>query len=187
MKALSTIDEDPSGKAFSELITYMSSYVNSAGNHETMVMMKDCLPYQCWSMITDFPALAPIMTQLFKSPASSSGIERQHKVGKHVHSSKRYRLGIDKIEKQVAVTYNTSSMNRVMHNKRHKFEHHLATYFNPIVVDQGEEAGCSSDDEDVEALLDCEMLEARVYEANSIEDISDAMIFGPSNVDIDSE
>ena len=170
MKALSTIDEDPSGKAFSELITYMSSYVNSAGNHETMVMMKDCLPYQCWSMITDFPALAPIMTQLFKSPASSSGIERQHKVGKHVQ-----------IEKQVAVTYNTYSMNRVMHSKRHTFEHHMATYFNPIVVDQGEEAGSSIDNKDVEALLDREMLEDRVYDANSIEDISAAMVFGPSN------
>ena len=53
-------------------------------------------------------------------------------------------------------------MNRVMHYKKHKFVHHLATYFNMIVVEESDEAGFSSDDDVMEALLDREMLEARV-------------------------
>ena len=130
-------------------------------------------------MSDKFPFLAPIMTQVFKAPASSAGIERQHKVGKQVHSSRRSRLSPGSVEMQVAVTYNIAASNRVVSHTRHRFEHHLATIFNTVEVTNQNQHVEGSDDQDDEDYIGHEILEARVYEAITIDAISDVMVYGP--------
>ena len=142
--------------------------------------LKTKLPFQLWSLLSDkFPFLAPIMTQVFKAPASSAGIERQHKVGKQVHSSRRSRLSPGSVEMQVAVTYNIAASNRVVSHTRHRFEHHLATIFNTVEVTNQNQHVEGSDDQDDEDYIGHEILEARVYEAITIDAISDVMVYGP--------
>ena len=98
---------------------------------------------------------------MFKAPASSAGIERQHKVGKQVHSSRRSRLSPGSVEMQVAVTYNIAASNRVVAHTRHRFEHHLATIFNTVEETNQNQHVEGSDDQDDEDYIGHEILEAR--------------------------
>jgi len=56
----------------------------------------------------DYDVLAMELQQIFKGPASAAAVERHHKTGKRVTTNLRGRLGEGKIERQVAIAYNSA-------------------------------------------------------------------------------
>jgi len=66
------------------------------------------------------------LLKIYTGPASTAGVERQHKVGKRVHTARRNRAGGGKVEQQVAVAHNSATARRKLTHTRHAFEHILA-------------------------------------------------------------
>lgn len=80
-------------------------------------------PRLIWSQFTDeYPKLSDVLIKVYTGPASTAGVERQHKVGKRVHTSRRNRTGAGKVEQQVAIAHNASTRRRVFPDKRDGFE-----------------------------------------------------------------
>jgi len=73
-----------------------------------------------------YPHLAAALIKVYTGPASTAGVERQHKVGKRVHTARRNRTGGGKVERQVAVAHNTATARRTLTLSRHAFERILA-------------------------------------------------------------
>jgi hypothetical protein len=83
----------------------------------------DYQPRSIWGQLKNrYTKLAPVMIKVYSGPGSTAGVERQHKVGKRVHSSRRNRSGVGKVERQVAVTHNASVYNMKLPAKRQRFE-----------------------------------------------------------------
>lgn len=84
-----------------------------------LLSLKEWHPRLLWGQAQlQYPALTKVLCEVYKAPASSAGIERNHKVNKRVHNSRRGRLGDGKVERQVAVAHNTSQLARKLPTKR---------------------------------------------------------------------
>ncbi|KAI0557964.1 hypothetical protein FGB62_247g00 [Gracilaria domingensis] len=64
-------------------------------------------PRLVWAQLQkEHPKLSMKMMQLFRSPASTAGVERNHKIGKSVMSQRRCRMLDASVARQVAITNN---------------------------------------------------------------------------------
>lgn len=72
------------------------------------------------------PHLTAVLVKIYPDPASTAGVETQHKVGKRVHTARRNRTGGGKVERQDAVAQNTATARRKQALSRHAFECVLA-------------------------------------------------------------
>uniref|UniRef100_M4BLA3 Uncharacterized protein n=1 Tax=Hyaloperonospora arabidopsidis (strain Emoy2) TaxID=559515 RepID=M4BLA3_HYAAE len=88
-------------------------------------------PRICWSQIGErWPLLALALGCAYFGPGSSAGVENQHKTGKRGHTPMRKRTGSDKVERQVAVAYNSATSRGVLPSNRQPFEHVIAVLRN---------------------------------------------------------
>ncbi|KAI0557485.1 Ribonuclease H-like protein [Gracilaria domingensis] len=93
----------------------------SLSNEPLLTSLKHFQPRFIWGQLRGkFPHLALALDEVYRSPASTAGIERNHKITKRVLSERRCRLGELTMEKQVAVAHNASICRRVPRNIRHK-------------------------------------------------------------------
>lgn len=74
----------------------------------------DYEPSLVWGQLVElYPSLAPKLISLYRSPASTAGVERNHKVAKRgIHTVARNRLGARKMECQLAVKHNSQLLER---------------------------------------------------------------------------
>jgi hypothetical protein len=95
-------------------------------------------PRRFWSQLSSrWPLLALVLGWVYLGPGSSAGVERQHKTGKRVHSAIRNCTGSGKVERLVAIAYNTASSRRVLPDTRQPFEKVIAALCKPeAVVDE---------------------------------------------------
>lgn len=81
--------------------------------------LQDWQPRLIWGQVqAAYPHLSKILYNVLRAPASTAGVERNHKVNKRVLSSLRCRLGDSKVEKQVTVAHNDCQLTRSLPNKR---------------------------------------------------------------------
>ncbi|OQR81101.1 hypothetical protein ACHHYP_16759 [Achlya hypogyna] len=94
-----------------------------ASDGGTMPSLTDCKqlkPGVIWSMVDDssFSSLAPLLVQLYSTPAGAVAGERSHKTTKQVFAATRTRMIEDNLEHQVAVTFNGHELDRKLSVKR---------------------------------------------------------------------
>ena len=96
-------------------------------------------PSLVWGQVEPYyPTLSRVLYNVFRAPASTSGVERNHKVNKRVMSSLRCRLGEGRVEKQVSVTHNSGQLKRDTDSKRTHFEEIIARRY--VSAQEGEGA-----------------------------------------------
>ena len=84
-----------------------------------------------WYQIGErWPLLALVLGRVYCGPYSSAGVERQHKTYKRVHTLVRNRTEGGKVNRQVAVAYNSSNSRWILPPNRQPFEHVIATLQN---------------------------------------------------------
>lgn len=85
-------------------------------------------PRLIWGQVSGtYPLLSSALIKVFTAPGSTSGVERQHKIGKRVHNATRSRSGNGKVERQVAVGHNCAIAKRSLSSKRQGFEKVIAS------------------------------------------------------------
>lgn len=108
--------------------------------------LKSWHPRLYWGQLkSEYPTLGPLLSNLYRAPASTSGVERNHKVNKRVMSTLRCRLSDKKVEKQVSVCHNSSQLTRSINNKRDDAMHVLLSRSG-----EGELGGNTNDLTDLE-------------------------------------
>lgn len=71
-----------------------------------------------WGQATGlYPNLSPILVMLYKSPGSTAGIERNHKIGNLVLNQRRCRLLEMNAQRKVFVTHNFGQLDRKLTSK----------------------------------------------------------------------
>ncbi|KAI0563546.1 hypothetical protein FGB62_37g06 [Gracilaria domingensis] len=90
--------------------------------------LKEWHPCLVWGQLRDsLPDLANALVKVYKSPASSAGVERNHKIAKRIFTSRRGRTGELKIENQVAVSHNFCMLKKNFRQLREEgFQKHIA-------------------------------------------------------------
>ncbi|KAG2773443.1 hypothetical protein JG687_00009635 [Phytophthora cactorum] len=63
--------------------------------------------------------------KVYSAPASTAGVERNHKVAKRIHSASRNRTSRGKVEEQVAVAHNSVVLDLEIDSYRQKFEEYI--------------------------------------------------------------
>ena len=96
-----------------------------------LLLLKEWQPRLIWGQLQSvYPSLSKVLFHVYRSPASTAGVERNHKMNKRVHSKIRCRIAETKVEKQVSVAHNSSQFLRNLQNKRtSRFERHIARHF----------------------------------------------------------
>ncbi|OQR80534.1 hypothetical protein ACHHYP_17486 [Achlya hypogyna] len=81
-------------------------------SHE-METLKFYQPGLIWAQFAgDYNDLDMELQQILMGPASTAAVERHHKTGKRVTTNLHIHLGEGKIERQVAIAYNSSSLGK---------------------------------------------------------------------------
>lgn len=122
-KALKLIqDDDKHGDDM--LHEFMNMSVNPSPLLDTL---RDWAPGMVWGQVqSDYPTMSRALYNVFRAPASTAGVERNHKVNKRVLNPTRCRLSEDRVEKQVSVAHNLAHLEREQARKRSKFEIFIA-------------------------------------------------------------
>ena len=152
-------------------------FVFVAAPHEVLVepCMKAVLPFHAWGQVKgEYKHLAPLMIQVYKAPASTAGVERQHKVGKRVHTSSRNRSGDGKVERQTAIVHNDSCLARQLGTDRQPFELFMAESMSLKPDDIDSDINNSNGDEDD---MEQEAMFLRFAYAENLLSLNDALIF----------
>ncbi|KAI0558418.1 Ribonuclease H-like protein [Gracilaria domingensis] len=77
--------------------------------------LKPFHPTLVWAQLrAEYQKLGTLLVDVFRSPASTAGVERNHKVGKRVLSQRRCRLGDPTIERQVGIAHNMFQLRKVV-------------------------------------------------------------------------
>lgn len=152
----------------------------SAKPHTSLSVLKQHSPRLIWGQPTeDYPTLAPTLMQFYMAPASTAGLERNHKTGKSVLCARRSRCGAGKVERQLAIAHNGHFLNRerqsnsAMQLRVGGFESVIAA----IASGAAEETSAprpNSDDDESESDDDVLRL---IANASTIEEILDDEIF----------
>lgn len=80
-----------------------------------------------WGQVqAQYPCLSKVLYNVYRAPASTAGVERNHKVNKRVLNNLRCRLSDDRVEKQVSVAHNKSQLDRERTHKRLPFDLFIA-------------------------------------------------------------
>jgi hypothetical protein len=93
----------------------------------------------------EYQNLAPTLVQIHGSPAGAVGGERNHKTGKRVLSKQRVRLKRNDVERQVAISFNSSQLERKFSKKRSKT---IVDYLATIASSSSDSHELESDSED---------------------------------------
>lgn len=110
-----------SEKHHGEIVEDFMLYSTSPEN--LLQMFIEWHPHLIWSQVLDiYPGLGPLLVEGFRAPGSKAAMERNHKVGTRVHSSRRAGITPGKIEKQVPVAQNERRLEVQVPNKLHYFE-----------------------------------------------------------------
>lgn len=154
----------------------------SAQPHASLSALKKHPPRLIWGQLTEeYPALAPTLMQVYMAPASTAGVERNHKTGKRVLCARRSRCGTGKVERQLAIAHNGHFINRERESR--KSTQLRGGGFESIIV--GVASGMpedlpmprqNCDDEESDDETDDELLRV-IASAASAEDILDDDIF----------
>lgn len=128
LKLVSRLEEDPETAFKTLLAAFMQHCITEKQLVESLRSIIDYQPAMLWGQARNAQndVLASLLIKVYSGPGSSAGVERQHKTGNRVHTAQRNRMGDGKVERQVAVAYNTASAARVMATKRHNFEYVIA-------------------------------------------------------------
>ena len=59
-----------------------------------------------------YPNLSEVLVKFYRAPSSTSGVERNHKVGNRVLTQTRTRLTVLSVQKQVAIQHNNTQVKR---------------------------------------------------------------------------
>lgn len=109
--------------------------------------LREWHPSMIWGQVqSDYPHLSRILYNVFRAPASTAGVERNHKTNKRVLSPTRCRLSDDRVEKQVCVAHNSVHLERGEPRKRSKFDYFVAhgrflQHSDAIVTPSGNKEG----------------------------------------------
>lgn len=91
----------------------------SAKPHSSLSALKQHQPRLIWGQMTEvYPALAKKLMQVYMAPASTAGVERNHKTGKNILCARRASCGPGKIERQLAIAHNGHFLNREREARR---------------------------------------------------------------------
>ncbi|KAG9398622.1 hypothetical protein AC1031_014403 [Aphanomyces cochlioides] len=120
-------NDDKHGNLVADLARFLAS--NTASSH-TFHAAPTLLPHLHWSLLqSEYVYLAPLLTQLHSNPCGAVGGERNHKVGKHVHSTARSSLRASSVQMQVAVMFNQSQLSReLVHSRRDKILYEMLSF-----------------------------------------------------------
>lgn len=170
LKELSGDDEERGTRLLNEFMHL------SVKPDKTLLMLKAHHPRLIWAQLTDvYPTLATTLMQVYQAPASTSGTERNHKVGKKVHTSVRSRLSAGKVERQLAIAHNGHFLNREreMRSAAKQRIGGFESIIAAVASDQVPEADITlQDDNEDEDISDDEVFR-RVADASSVDDIQD--------------
>lgn len=80
-------------------------------------------PRQLWTQgQAKFPVLSALLMKVYSVPASTAGVERQHKVAKRIHTAARNRMSTGNVEQQVAIAHNGAVDEMNLQEERQAFE-----------------------------------------------------------------
>jgi len=116
--------------------------------HE-MESLKSYQPGLIWGQFAgDYDVLATELQKIFKGPASTAAVERHHnKTGQRVTTNVRGRLGEGKIKRQVAIAYNSASLEKQLPLRRtHGLLARLAALCEDVEDDVGDQIEDVEDD-----------------------------------------
>jgi hypothetical protein len=94
------------------------------------IMTRKLNPALSWAQVDsrEYQNLAPTLVQIHGNPSGAVGAERNHKTGKRVLLKLRVRRKRSSVERQVAILFNSSQLERKFSKKRSdKFVDYLAT------------------------------------------------------------
>jgi hypothetical protein len=206
LKLLTRLDPNPD-EAFHQLQSeFMRLGCEEAGFLKLTEGIINYQPRMIWSQLRgQYPTLASVLVKVYIAPGSASGVERQHKVGKRVHTARRNRTGSGKVERQVAIAHNASTAKRVLDCTRQKYEFIIQRTCDPEQVgdDQNNEPieyqvripNIAQDEDDdtvdpiLEILLESELNEQEALSrvlpvGGSVHEISDEILLSLSSLDL---
>lgn len=112
LRALSTSEEN-----FQALMGDFMSF--SIESNELFETLKEWQPNLIWVQVaSNYPALSAVLCEVYRAPASTAGVERNHKVMKRVLTKTRCRTGDNKVERQVFIAHNSAQIKRSVNNRR---------------------------------------------------------------------
>ncbi|KAI9982158.1 hypothetical protein PInf_008049 [Phytophthora infestans] len=196
-------DQDQKRRALDDFLRFCTTEAEIASEWSSITQFP---PQKIWTQgRSKFPVLAELLVKVYTSPASTAGVERQHKVGKRIHSSARNRLGAGLVEEQDAVAHNAAVATMEAPLQRQRFEQHMVSDFvmkaglqsggGDARIDSGEarepadEVETAGAEEGIaEVLTEAELMEQEILEAalslvSTPLDIDDNILF--PNVDDD--
>jgi hypothetical protein len=141
-------------------------------------------PQLIWSQAQSrFPTLSGLLMKVYASPASSAGVERQHKVAKRIHTPTRNRLGPGKVEAQTAIAHNAAVAKFNVATDRQRFEKFMVVTATGGGLEASSIDDTSSDIQDEEfeltegELAEQEALSAAIYQLPTHWQLPDQVLF----------
>lgn len=130
-----------------EQFAYYRSIVHAPDSY--FIVSRFLKPALSWGQVDqkEYEDLAPLLVKVHGNPTGAVGGERNHKTTKRVQSKLRVRLKTSNVERQVAISYNSAVMERILEPKRvTSLWKHLASLGSAEVEALGPE---SSDEEEI--------------------------------------
>ncbi|KAI0560775.1 hypothetical protein FGB62_100g17 [Gracilaria domingensis] len=147
-----------------------------------LAKLKNVQPRYVWGQMREkFAHLSSALDQVYRAPASTSAVERHHKVSKRILTQLRCRLHDLNLERQVAVAHNSAVLRRTPLHKRHSGFDKVLELVRDIVHHQGSTVVSDLNSQgqvDFEWDDDLVLLEMSLTEIETPSSIPNALVFG---------
>ena len=140
-----------------------------------------------------YPNLSEVLVKVYRAPSSTSGVERNHKVGNRVLTQTRTRLTFLSVQKQLAIQHNNTQVKRKYSKSRiNSFLVSMVHYLIKSTQPEQQAAPSSSPTPSVNGVNDCDsdvedvalqwdevaiLLETSLLGCEDVSSITDSIIF----------